>query len=92
MGSLICTIGNFVVPTLFCGTVYNLDYVILSEKQLPSKLLIGNPLVSEARVVLNKKGPIIEPLIGDSYVVQATEEVRDSNNFSDIVKRVDELY
>lgn len=76
-GGPIKLLGNVCVPTRIAGAVYNLVYAVLPAKDMPSPLLIGDPILNYASVKLQSDGPKVTPLIGQSYIQLKTEEQQD---------------
>ena len=85
-------IGSVQVPTTLCGTVYNLLYVIGCEEHLTSKILIGDPLLDETRVTLTTEVPLIEPLIGDGYIMLIADELQRTNILTEINEKIEEIF
>ena len=73
----IVSMGNACVPTSINGTVYKLKYTVVPEKNMPSKILLGDPILDVVKILLSKEGPII---IGNDFVQLIQEEITEKND------------
>lgn len=79
-GGLIRTLGSVRIPTVINGTEYILKYTVVPEENLPSRILLGDPILDVARVFLSKEGPQIEPIIGNDFVQLIEEELSEAKD------------
>ena len=91
-GGPIPTMGRVRVPTRLCGTVYDLIFTVVSREYLPCKVLIGDPLLDVAEVKLSREGPVIEPIVGEDYVLLVEEEALNDDGINEAVSRVPEPF
>uniref|UniRef100_A0ABD2WA71 Reverse transcriptase domain-containing protein n=1 Tax=Trichogramma kaykai TaxID=54128 RepID=A0ABD2WA71_9HYME len=76
-GGVIYAVGSVSVPTKLGGTTYNLTYTVVNRDCLPSKILIGDPLLDVAEIKLHRDRPVVEPLVGDDYVLLIEQELKE---------------
>lgn len=65
------------IPTKIDGVSYNFDYLVVTERSLPSLVLLADPLLDFAKIELRQKGPLITPLVGHSYIQLIQDEADD---------------
>lgn len=71
--SRVRTIGLVTVKTDIGGNVYNLAYRVVPTEILPMQILLGDPFLDHARIILDKDGATIGP-IGEGYILLVRSE------------------
>lgn len=74
-GGPITTLGSVTLPTSISGVEYNLDFLVVPTGDLPSPILIGDPVLDVADVRLTRNGPVFEPIVGEAYIQHVQVEV-----------------
>ena len=57
--------GVVTANTTLGSIEYRLEYKVLSQEAIPAQLLLGDLLLDQARVLLEKDGAVIRPLVGE---------------------------
>ena len=74
--------GVVTANTTLNMTEYRLDYKVLSQEVIPVPVLLGDPLLDKARVILDRKGAVVEPVVGEEYILLLEKEQAQDIDFS----------
>ena len=62
--------------------------VIRATLYLPCRVLIRDTLLDVAKVKLSRDGPVVEPIVGDDYVLLVEEGALKDDGINEAVSRV----
>ena len=64
-GAYFTSQGVVTANTTLNSREYRLVYKVVSQEAIPAQVLLGHPLLDQARVLLDKDGAVIRPLVGE---------------------------
>lgn len=90
-GGLISTLESVTLSTSISGVEYSLDFLVVPSGDLPSPILIGDPLLDIADIRITKNDPVLEPIVDEAYV-QYEQLERKYDPIEDLVSTFPEDY